>query len=815
MAHTANMYNPQVEAIREREFPMLRDTIYLDHAGTALYPKSLIERFASDMVCNLYGNPHSASVPSQRSTNRIDDARLRLLQLFHANPDDFDVVFVANATAGIKLVLEAFRDQPQGFSYLYHVDSHTSLVGIRECAQQHHCFASDSEVDEWIQGRSTKTPQAPAIPELFAYPAQSNMNGRRLPLEWCSRARLTGQIPNEATFTLLDAAAFVSTTPLDFRIADHAPDFTVLSLYKIFGFPDLGAVIIRKAAGHIFRHRRYFGGGTVDMVLCLKEQWHARKNDSLHDQLEDGTLPMHNIMALHAAMDVHHELFGPLERVSRHAMFLAKVLHEGLSSLRHANQSRVCHLYSPPKSYENPSAQGPIVAFNIRNSHGAWISNFEIERLASIKNIQLRTGGLCNPGGIASNLCLSPWEMKDNFSAGQRCGGEDDIFGGKPTGMIRVSLGACSTKSDVESFLGFIQEFFVDELSFSVGPASSTYRHGPKNGAFLVESLTIYPIKSCAGWKVPPGQEWEIRKEGLVWDREWCLVHQGSGVALSQKRYPKMALIRPMIDLERGCLRVRYCGEIPLSIKSPEVSVPLSADPSYFVGELPKSTSAKVCGDTVPAQRYSSNKISEFFSKVLGVDCQLARFPAAGGMSASVRHSKVHLQGISQIGSPGTPAANIGVPRPILLSNESPILVISRSSLNRLNEQIKASGGKAAEAEVFRANVVIAESLNSACGREKPYAEDEWQFVKIGEQLFELLGRCRRCQMICIDQQTAVKDEEPFVTLAKTRRFNGKVFFGQHACHVRLGDSRSRQAQYATVMVGDAVRPVCRGAEGC
>ena len=36
-------------------------TTYLDHAGTTLYAKSLIERFSADMISNLYGNPHSAS----------------------------------------------------------------------------------------------------------------------------------------------------------------------------------------------------------------------------------------------------------------------------------------------------------------------------------------------------------------------------------------------------------------------------------------------------------------------------------------------------------------------------------------------------------------------------------------------------------------------------------------------------------------------------------------------------------------------------------------------------------------------------------
>ncbi|OJD32433.1 molybdenum cofactor sulfurase [Diplodia corticola] len=807
----AAAYNHEVDDIRAREYPMLKDSVYLDHAGTTLYPKSLIDRFSADMVGNLYGNPHSASSASQLSARRIEDARLRLLRMFHADPEDFDVVFVANATAGVKLVLEAFRDQPGGFAYAYHRECHTSLVGVRELARQHRCFSSDAEVDQWLEHKDWPPNHSPDTPvELFAYPAQSNMNGRRLPLDWCGKARLSRTGSEQTTFSLLDAAAFVSTSPLDFRESEMAPDFTVLSLYKIFGFPDLGAMIVRKTTAGIFEKRRYFGGGTVDMVVCLREQWHAKKEESLHDHLEDGTLPIHSIMALHSAMDVHQKLFGSLERVSRHAMFLAKRLFDGLSSLRHGNGLSVCHIYADASTtYDDCERQGPIVAFNIRNSQGAWASNFEVERLASIKNIQLRTGSLCNPGGMAAALELSPWEMKENFSAGQRCGSENDVMGGKPTGMIRVSMGASSTATDVDRFLEFVREFFVETSSAGLPLALSDAGVGVQDSRFYVESLTIYPIKSCAGWKIPAGKAWEVRKEGLAWDREWCLVHRGSGAALSQKRYPRMALIRPSIDLEQGCLRVRLSGSASSDTAS-EICVPLSADPSYFAGPNghKSAISTRVCGDMVAAQRYSSDRVSGFFSQALGVDCTLARFPAAGGTGASARHAKAHLQqprGPAQAQMPGAfPDTHGHVPRPILLSNESPILVISRSSVNRLNEQIKAGGGKAAEAEVFRANVVVAERLYSRPGSEQPYAEDSWRAMAVGQQRFQLLGACRRCQMVCIDQQSGTKNEEPFVTLAKTRRREGKVYFGQHACHVPW---ETAWAQQPTISVGDAVVP--------
>ena len=725
---------------------------------------------------------------------------------------------MANATAGVKLVTESFRDQGE-FWYGYHADSHTSLIGVRETATQHRCFATDTEVDEWIV--QAGEPERFSQTGLFAYPAQSNMNGRRLPLNWSRRIREHKQ---KSVYTLLDAASLVSTTPLDLSIPELCPDFIVLSLYKIFGFPDLGALIVQKESGKIFDKRRFFGGGTVEMVVCLKEQWHAKKSDTLHDRLEDGTLPIHSIIALDAAMTVHQELFGSLENISRHTAFLAAKLYEGLSSLRHCNDLPVCQVYKNTQStYGDPKTQGPIIAFNIRNHLGGWVSNSEFEKISAVKEFHIRTGGLCNPGGVAASLELAPWEMRENFSAGQRCGTDgDDIIRGKPTGMIRVSLGAMSTLRDVSLFVEFLKEFFVQDAPPASIPSLPCFAdEAPTGRPLRVESLSIYPIKSCAAWAVPAGKAWEVRPEGLAWDREWCLVHQGTGAALSQKRYPLMALIRPSIDLDDGVLRVRVTGPLLATAPVSEISIPLSADPRLFSeGAMYKCTEAKVCGEAISAKTYISKEVSDFFSQALGVPCHLARFPAVGrgASAASSRHSKAHLQKTKPARQMHVPGAfpetrqqnqervDDAFSKPILLSNESPILTISRSSLNRLNEIIKAEGGKAAQAEVFRANIVVAENPDCPPGAEQPYAEDEWRYLRIGQQYFELLGPCRRCQMVCIDQNTAERNQEPFVTLSKTRRVDGKVYFGEHSCHLPMSNEASLLAQNPTISVGDVVR---------
>ena len=147
----------------------------------------MVEEFAADLITNLYGNPHSASTPAAISGHRIDAIRERTLRFFGADPDEFDLIFVANATAAIKLVIDCFKDHASVSNtpvwYGYHRDAHTSIVGVREATKMHRCFTTDEEVDLWINSGGLGGPRARQL-GLFAYPGQSNMTGRRLPLSW-------------------------------------------------------------------------------------------------------------------------------------------------------------------------------------------------------------------------------------------------------------------------------------------------------------------------------------------------------------------------------------------------------------------------------------------------------------------------------------------------------------------------------------------------------------------------------------------------------------------------------------------------------
>ena len=459
-------------------------------------------------MSSVFGNPHSASPSSELSTKHIERVRLRVLQFFKADPKDFDIVFVANATAAIKLVGSAFQDygyepNQSEFWYGYHCDAHSSLVGVRGLAAAgSRCFDSDTEVEDWLAGREDKdliTDQRDINPSrkygLFAYPAQSNLNGRRLPLDWSNRLRKSSDLAHKNIYTLLDAAAYVSTAQLDLSDAPSAPDFTALSFYKVFGFPDLGALIVRKDAAHMLQRRRYFGGGTVAMVINQHGEWHAMKDHSLHEQLEDGTLPFHSIIALDSALNNHQRLYESMNNISRHTKDLSLALYNNLSSLRHGNGQAVCEIYKSTRSkYGDSATQGPIIAFNIRTSHGGWIGKSQVEKLAIARGIHLRTGGVCNPGGIASSLNLSAAELRRNYTEGMRCGDDLDVLHGKPTGVVRVSLGAMSSWEDVKVFSDFVEETFVEK---------------PRP---LVASLTLMTLRDGSGRLFPAAAMRKLRE---------------------------------------------------------------------------------------------------------------------------------------------------------------------------------------------------------------------------------------------------------------------------------------------------------------
>lgn len=188
-------------------------------------------------------------------------------------------------------------------------------------------------------------------------------------------------------------------------------------------------------------------------------------------------------MALGCALDVHKDLYGSMSAISKHASFLAHRLYSGMNNLHHFDGTKVCSIYADnPEGYGNPLIQGATIAFNIKGSGCNLIGHSDVEKAANDKGIYLRSGGLCNAGGIAGYLQLEPWQMKRNWSAGHRCGEPGlEVLNRKPTGVVRASLGAMSTMEDVDKFLAFLVEEYVEVLPAYRSMNSTPISPSPEN----------------------------------------------------------------------------------------------------------------------------------------------------------------------------------------------------------------------------------------------------------------------------------------------------------------------------------------------
>lgn len=117
-------------ALRRREFSRLdaTGTAYLDHTGSALYPKSLVQQDARRLLRQVLGNPHSESAPSLASTEALEEARALTLRFFDADPAAYEVVFTANASGAMRILAEAFPFEA-GSRLVLTADNHNSVNG--------------------------------------------------------------------------------------------------------------------------------------------------------------------------------------------------------------------------------------------------------------------------------------------------------------------------------------------------------------------------------------------------------------------------------------------------------------------------------------------------------------------------------------------------------------------------------------------------------------------------------------------------------------------------------------------------------------
>ncbi|KAL9409896.1 hypothetical protein AB3S75_048173 [Citrus x aurantiifolia] len=775
-----------IDQIRATEFKRLENgTVYLDHAGATLYSELQMEAIFRDFTTNVYGNPHSQSDISSATCDIVRAAREQVLDYFNASMKDYKCIFTSGATAALKLVGEAFPWSHQS-SYMYTMENHNSVLGIREYALSQGAAAFAIDVEEAVDNdglseslvTSTKISLLPiqrrkgaSFPErdpagdaynLFAFPSECNFSGSRFNLDLVNIMKKNPERILEISpfskgrwMVLIDAAKGCVTQPPD--LSKYPVDFVVMSFYKIFGYPTgLGALIMRNDAAKLLKNT-YFSGGTV--AASIADIDFVKRRQGVEELFEDGTASFLSIASIRHGFNLINSLTAPA--ICRHIASLGMYVRKVLLSLRHENGADVCTIYGTYTSEVSYHDTGSLVSFNLKRPDGSWFGYREVEKLASLSGIQLRTGCFCNPGACAKYLGLSHSDLLSNIEAGHVCWDDNDIIHGKPTGAIRVSFGYMSTFEDAKKFIDFIRNSFV---SFPNKCANGNLSRGgsihfsPEGmerwlavSKYVIKFITVYPIKSCAGFSV---ERWPLCSTGLLHDREWLLKSQ-TGEILTQKKVPEMCLISTYIDLNQEILVVkspRCRDELPINLK-------------------PDSYNGGIDEIDLYGQRYEvlgyADEVNLWFSKAIGRPCSLLQcFSPKFRVCLNKRGDTVMCRDLESR---------------LNFTNEAQFLLVSEESVSDLNSKLssKADTRKGIDGVTVKVNPMRFRPNLVVSGGE-PYAEDRWRNLKIGNNCLTSLGGCNRCQMINFTHKDGQvqKSKEPLATLASYRRLKGKILFG-------------------------------------
>lgn len=254
-----------------------------------------------------------------------------------------------------------------------------------------------------------------------------------------------------------------------------------------------------------------------------------------------------------------------------------------------------------------------------------------------------------------------------------------------------------------------------------------------------VASLYVHPVKSCAGISVP---EALLIETGFEFDRAWMLVDE-SGVFVTQRELPRLALVRP--QLRHADMVLRAPGMLALHIALDAVEAP---------------TRVRVWKDEVAA--YDMGDLTaQWFSDFTGRKLRMVRFdPEQKRLSSRQWTGDIEAENA--------------------FSDGYPVLVTSVAALDDLNERLAAKGLPPAAMSRFRPNLVL-DGLDA-------HGEDFLDEIRFdtdeGPIRLKLVKPCARCTIPGVDPETGEQGFEPGDTLSAYRadsRLDGAITFGMNA----------------------------------
>lgn len=242
-----------------------------------------------------------------------------------------------------------------------------------------------------------------------------------------------------------------------------------------------------------------------------------------------------------------------------------------------------------------------------------------------------------------------------------------------------------------------------------------------------IESLYIYPIKSCGGIRL---EGVRLTPRGFQHDREFVVIDQ-KGMFVSQRSVPRMCLIKTC--LRDNTLVVNAPG-------MPEAIIVLDVEEGV-------RREVTVWGDRCYGLDQGDD-LADWFGTFLGQTGRLVRYTARHPRR---RKSSYLRRSVS-----------------IRFTDAYPLLIISQESLSDLNRRLS----EPLPMNRFRPNIVVSGG--------EPYAEDRWYEIAVNGIRLQGATQCVRCAVTTVDQATSERTKEPLQTLSQYRKPGKGVLFGRN-----------------------------------
>ena len=266
-----------------------------------------------------------------------------------------------------------------------------------------------------------------------------------------------------------------------------------------------------------------------------------------------------------------------------------------------------------------------------------------------------------------------------------------------------------------------------------------------------ISELFIYPIKSCGGIAL---REARLLATGLEYDRCW-MVTDPAGAMLTQRAYPRMALIEVEIGEDALIIRAPGMSELRTPLHAAQLNAPRQVQTTVWSDAAYGLDTGDTC--------------ARWFSAFLGLPVRLLRFDPEHERTVDADYT-------SSVGAATT-----------YFADGFPLLVIGQASLDDLNTRLNRKGAPAIPMNRFRPNLV----LTGLDAYEEDYVEtlsidvDTHAQPRVQLQLVKL---CSRCPMPTVDQATGAPNpewpHEPTDTMTTYRanpQHDGAVTFGNNA----------------------------------